>query len=251
MILDDIVKRKIKEIEFTKERFPLIELNLKKSTRDFKKAISKKGINLIAEIKKASPSEGTIRRNFDIIKIAKEFKQSQVAAISVITEKNYFKGNVNYIKIIERHAKKIPVLRKDFIIDEYQIYESRYFGADACLLIASLLNEEEINNFIKVAKRYKMDCLVEVHNEAELNKVLNTDAEIIGINNRNLKNFKVDLQTTAKLIKKIPKKKVIVSESGFKARKDISRFKNKINAVLIGTSIMKSDNIKKKISELM
>jgi indole-3-glycerol phosphate synthase len=145
---------------------------------------------------------------------------------------------------------KKPLLRKDFIIDEYQVYESRLYGADAILLIAAILTKEKINKFIKIAKTYNMDCLVEVHTKEELEKVLKTSTNIIGINNRNLKTFKIDINTTLKLKKLIPKTKLIVSESGFKTKADIKKLKN-INAVLIGTTFMKAKNINKKIGELL
>jgi indole-3-glycerol phosphate synthase len=250
MILDKIIKEKRKEIKKSKASLPLhsFKSKIKKSTKNFKKAISKR-LSIIAEIKRASPSEGIIRKDFDVRKIAKIYESAGARAISVLTDEKFFKGELISIKKVKK-VTSLPLLRKDFIISEYQLYESRFYGADAVLLIAALLSKEKINKFINIAKRYKMDCLVEVHTEKELKKVLKTKAEIIGINNRNLDTLKVNLHTTIKLAKLIPGNKIIVGESGIKKRLDIKRVKDKINAVLIGTTLMRAMNIKKKIREL-
>jgi len=250
MILDKIIKNKQKEIEKRKKQLPLARLktNLKKSDRNFKKAISN-GFSLIAEIKNASPSEGIINQNFDFKETAKIYsKNKNVKAISVLTDYKFFFMAPTCLKEVRKLTKK-PLLRKDFIIDEYQIYESRYLGADAILLIATLLTKHKIDKFIKIAKEYNMDCLVEVHNEKELRK-LPDNTEIIGINNRNLDTLKVDLNTTLTLKSKIPKNKLIVTESGYHTNKEINKVKNKTNAVLIGTSILKEKDINKKINNL-
>lgn len=255
MILQKIIEEKKKEVEEKKKKIPLnlllTKINLKDKPRNFKEAISKEGINLIAEIKKASPSRGIIRENFDHKKIARVYKKGKVEAISVLTEEKFFKGNINFLKEVKKIVVDIPVLRKDFIIDEYQIYESKIFGADAVLLIVAILEENNLKKFLNLTKKLKMDALVEIHNEDELRKALKADAEIIGINNRNLKNFKVDLNTTFKLVKKIPLDKIIVSESGIKTREDVIRLQNAgINAILIGEAFMETENILKKIKEL-
>ena len=255
MILDEIIKNKKREVKRRKRVIPLASFKskLKNSDRDFKKAL-RGGLNLIAEIKKGSPSKGIINKNFNLEETAKLYqKNKNVKAISVLTDLHFFLTGSHSL-IETRKLTKKPLLRKDFIIDEYQIYESRRIGADAILLIASVLKKQKIKTFIDIAKKYKMDCLVEVHNEKELKK-LPDNVEIIGINNRNLDTFKVDLNTTLNLIQKIPKNKIIVSESGINTNKDIKRLKNKVkgkvNAVLIGTSIMKSKDKNKKIDELM
>lgn len=252
MVLDKILKHKEQEIKLFKKALPLsrFKSKLKKSNRNFAKAITAKDVNLIAEIKAASPSKGIIRRRIHPGKIAREYEKSKAAAISVLTDTRFFGGHLDFIKHA-RSITKIPILRKEFIIDEYQVYESRHYGADAILLIAAVLSKEKIDKFIKIAEKYNMDCLVEVHNEKELKKVLKTKAKIIGINNRNLKTLKINLNTTLKLVKKIPDDKIIVSESGFNKKSDVKEVKGKVNAVLIGTSLMKSNNIKKKIKELM
>ncbi len=252
MILDEIIKNKRKEIKRRKEKYPLSMLKAKliKSDRDFKGALSK-GFSLIAEIKKGSPSEGIINTDFDLEDIAKTYgKNKNVKAISVLTDKKFFFMGPTCLSAVRKLAKK-PLLRKDFIIDEYQIYEARFYRADAILLIATLLTKSKINKFITTAKKYNMDCLIEVHTERELKKVLKTKAEIIGINNRNLDTLKIDLNTTLSLAKKIPKNKIIVTESGYYTNKEINKVKNKVNAVLIGTSILKSKNMNNKINELL
>ena len=251
MILDKIVKAKKQEVQLRKKTLPLASFKSKltNSNRDFKKAISKP-LSLIAEIKKGSPSEGIINKNFNLENIAKTYqKNNKVKAISVLTDWEFFFMAPTCIAETKKLTKK-PILRKDFIIDEYQIYESRLYGADAILLIAEILPPKKINKFIKIAKTYNMDCLVEVHTKEELGKVLKTNAEIVGINNRNLKTFKISINTTLNLKKLIPKNKMIVSESGFKTKADIKKIKT-VNAVLIGTTFMKAKNINKKIGELL
>jgi len=251
MILDEIIKNKEREVKRRKKVIPLARFKskLKKSDRNFKKAISTP-ISLIAEIKKGSPSKGIINKNFSLEKTAKIYqKNNNVKAISILTDLHFFFTGSHALTEARKLTKK-PLLRKDFIIDEYQIYESRRIGADAILLIASVLTKDKIKRFIDITKRYNMDCLVEVHNEKELKK-LPDNTEIIGINNRNLDTFKININTTLNLIKQIPKDKIIVSESGFNTNKDIKKVKGKVNAVLIGTSIMKSKDKNKKINELM
>ena len=252
MILDKIIKNKQKEVEFAKIRHPLDSFRgfLELSNRSFKKALKQKKPALIAEIKKESPSSGLIKKDFDPVSIAEEYKESNVAAISVLTDKKYFNGDLIFLKQIRREVKKIPLLRKDFIIDEYQIYESRYYNADAVLLIARILTKEQIDNFIAIAKMLSMGCVVEVHDEDDLDKVLKTKADIIGINNRDLDSLRVNLNTTLRLAEKIPKNKIIIAESGYNTKNDINKIRKKANAVLIGTSLLKAKDIKEKIKEL-
>lgn len=250
-ILDEIIKHKEQEVAKSKKNKPLSCFidELKPSEKDFKKAISKPGVNLIAELKKASPSSGVISKDFDINKIIKIYNK-YASAISILTDEHFFSGSLENLKQT-RIISKLPLLRKDFIIDEYQIYEARDAGADAILLIASILAKKQINNFIKIAKKYGMDCLVEVHNIKELKKILKTDVEIIGINNRNLENFKIDLSITLDLAKYIPTDKVIISESGINDYGDIINFDGMVNAVLAGTSLLKSNNIEHAIKNLL
>src|SRR3989338_4614516 len=253
--LTKIVKEKKSEVKELKKVFPLnsFKSSLRKSKRDFKSAISLGGIdriNIIAEIKKASPSEGIIRKDFDHITIAEIYEQSGISAISVITEKKFFQGDISFLQDVKNSTAK-PILRKDFIIDEYQIYESRLYGADAILLIAAILDVQKIKRFIEIAGEYNMACIVEVHNQDEIDIALNAGAEIIGINNRDLKTFGIDKTTVEKLTRLIPKDKIIIAESGYDSREEIFSLKGKVNSVLIGSSIMKAKDIREKLREIM
>lgn len=258
-LLQKIAAHKRIEVREAKKFCPLesFRKDLTLSQRDFKTALSqeKELPNLIAEIKKASPSAGMIRSDFNPPKIAAIYEKF-AAAISVLTDEKFFEGKLEYIKAVSE-ITTIPLLRKDFIIDEYQIYEARYFGADAILLIAGLLDSAEITKFIKIAQSLKMDCLVEIHNKEEFAKVLKTPTQIIGINNRNLSNFEIDLDTTLQLSSKIKNhfqaqknKPLLVCESGLHSRADLEKIKNAVQAVLIGTSFMKSPDIEAKIKKL-
>lgn len=248
-MLAKIIDNKRKEVEIRKKTLPLssFKSQLKSSTRDFKKAISKNKLNLIAEVKRTSPSNNS-SKNTDIMAIASIYDK-YADAISVLTDKNFFNGSLEDIKRISAMTK-IPLLRKDFIIDEYQIYESRLFNADAILLIASILTIEEMNSFIEIANQYKMDCLAEVNAREELDKVLQTKAEIIGINNRNLNTLEINMNTTLNLADKIPKNKIIVSESGIESNAYIQKIRGKVNAILVGTFFMNSEKLEQDISSL-
>lgn len=240
-ILLRIVGYKKKEIEKRKSRGLIGELS--PSTRDFAGALKREGLSLIAEIKKASPSDGEICQKFSPIAIAKKYERAGASAISVLCDKNFFKGDPKYMKKVAENTLKTPILCKDFIIDEYQIYEARKYGADAILLIASILTEEQMSKFIKIAKSLNMDALCEVHTLMELEKVLKTPAKIIGINNRDLHTFKIDISTTSKIAKHIPKDKLIVSESGLSSKSDIEKLPERIDAILVGTALMKGTKI--------
>ena len=257
MILDKIVEEKKKEIGAAKEKVSLEEL-IKKSadfisqTRGFKQAISKADqINLIAEIKKASPSKGVLREIFKPVEIAKVYETSGACALSVLTDKKFFQGDIAYLKTV-REAVNLPLLRKDFIIDSYQIYESLCAGADAVLLIAQLLSEKQLKQSIQLCAQLNLDALCEVHDEENLDKVLSIDCEIIGINNRNLETFAEDLEVSARLVKKIPKGKIVISESAIKSSEDVKYLRGLgVNAVLIGESFMRSKDIEAKVKEIM
>jgi len=257
MILDKIVEQKrlqlaeeMKQIsiEGWKQRLKRPGLH---RTQDFYNTLKKDGeISIIAEIKKASPSKGIIREEFNPLEIAKEYCDAKVQAISVLTEKNFFQGCDDYLVRI-RQSFPLPILRKDFIIDLWQVYQSRCLGADAILLIASILSDEMLNKFLVVAGILGMHCIVEVHDREELERALALGARIIGINNRDLKTFKTDLKTTEKLISYIPHDRVIVSESGIKTAEDIKFLRNLgVDAVLVGETLMRADSIKDKINEL-
>lgn len=256
MILSKIIEEKKREIEQAQEREPLNELKGEleslyiKST--FKKNVARKGhINLIAEIKKRSPSKGVIRVGFDPVQIALAYNAAGASAISVLTDERFFDGKLEYLKIVKERVT-IPILRKDFIIDEYQVYQSAVYGADAILLIANILTQEELNKFYSIAKEIGMDVMVEVHNAEEVEKALSTPASIIGINNRDLNDFNVDIDVTQQLIRMIPENKVIVSESGIESYEQVMFLKSLgVNAVLIGETFMRADNIGEKVREFI
>ena len=256
MILDKIVKARRITLNEDKQRISedtlISSIGLKiKKNKDFYNAIKgKKKISIIAEVKKASPSKGVICEDFYPVKIAKEYCSNGASAISVLTERDFFKGSDEYLKNISE-VVNIPVLRKDFIIDRYQIFQAKNIGADAILLIASILEQKELKEFYNIATELGLNCLVEAHNEEEIKKALSIDAKIIGINNRNLKTFDVDIKNTETLIKIIPEEKVIVSESGFFNSDDIKRVQTiGVDAVLIGEALMKSDDISSKLMDL-
>lgn len=241
MILDDIVKYKKIQLEEQKKLKPintLIKQCTKINAKDFKGALNKDEISIIAEIKKASPSKGIIKEKFNPVKIAEIYNRIGADAISVLTERQFFKGSDEYINDVKKITTK-PVLRKDFIIEKYQIYESKALGADAILLIVSITGSQ-LKDLYDTAKEIGLDCLVEVHDRKELDIAFDAECDIIGINNRDLKSFKVDLNTTESLIKYIPDHITVVSESGIKLPKDIKYLKSLgVDAVLIGETFMR------------
>ncbi len=218
----------------------------------FRKNISRPHhINLIAELKKASPSMGIIRGDFNPVKIAVTYEANGASAISVLTDERFFEGKLEYIKKVKERVS-LPVLRKDFIVDEYQIYETVASGADAMLLIAEILSSAELRRFYDIARGLNLDVLVEVHNEEDIEKALSANVDIIGINNRDLHTFKVEMSLTQRLARLIPKDKTIVSESGIKTYEDVMFLKSLgVNAVLIGEAFMESDDIALKMKEIM
>lgn len=259
MILTQIIEQKRKEIEDSKSRIPqerliskIGKIKVNRKPNFFKHAIEKPHkIHLIAEVKKASPSAGIIREEFDPVKIASAYEANGASAISVLTDRKFFQGDISHLEEIKKSVS-LPVLRKDFIIDEYQIYESIASGADAALLIADLITVAELRRFIDIGRRVNIDFLVEVHSEEDVKKAVDSACEIIGINNRDLHTFKVDVHTTTRLLKIIPEGKVIVSESGIKAKKDISYLRSLgVNAILIGEAFMRSADIGRKVRELI
>ena len=240
-ILDEIVENKIIQIEMEKLQNPQQNLiNLESRViRDFGAALNADALSIIAEVKKASPSKGLIDPNFDPVKTALNYEKYSVDAISVLTEKKYFLGDDKNIRLVKQNAS-MPVLRKDFIIDKYQIYQSLFLGADAILLIVAVL-KDKLKSYYKLATSLGLHCLVEVHSKIEIELALECGCKIIGINNRDLNNFNVDIHTTEKLMKYIPKCKTIVSESGIKSISDANYLKSiGISAVLIGESFMRN-----------
>ena len=259
-ILDKICETTKERIEKEKQKISLVEVrknaesikNIEKEKYfNFEKAIGKKEkINFICEIKKASPSKGIIAENFDYIEIAKDYQKAGADAISCLTEPHYFLGADEYLKAV-KETVNIPVLRKDFIIDEYMIYKSKNIKADAILLIAAVLDKYKLKDYFDIANDLGLSSLFEIHNEEELEKILNLNPRIIGVNNRDLKTFEVDINNSIRLRKLIPNNIIFVSESGIKCREDIKTLEeNKTNAVLIGESLMTKKDKEKEIKKL-
>jgi indole-3-glycerol phosphate synthase len=205
----------------------------------FKENISNKDEAIIAEIKKASPSAGVISEDFDPIKKAIEYEAFGASALSILTEEDFFMGSVSYLKDVKK-ITNLPILRKDFMIDEYQIYESKLIGADCILLIASILSDQQIKDFINISQQLELDYLIEVHDENELRRVEHFEDALIGVNNRNLKTFEVDLDNSVRLRNAFKQKNIFIAESGIKSREDINYLKlNNIKVFLIGESLMR------------
>jgi len=243
-ILKEIVEKTIITIDKRKESKSLDHLksqieNLTLADPNFKKSLLKKDEAIIAEIKKASPSAGIISDNFNPVSKAKEYESIGASALSILTEESYFKGSSKYLEEVKRHTK-LPILRKDFMIDEYQLYEAKLMGADCILLIASILNDEQLKSFVMLAESLKLDYLIEVHDIDELRRVECFKNAIIGVNNRNLKTFDVDINNSINLKKQFKGENIFVSESGIKRKSDIKLLKeNGIHVFLIGESLMK------------
>jgi len=255
-ILKEIIAKKKERLILAKRQLSQEQLQEKLSglaaTRGFIKAISKpRQLALIAEIKQASPSKGVIRKDFNLSEIARSYEEAGAQAVSVLSEEDFFAGNPAYIRQV-KDITGVPVLRKDFILEPYQVYESRYLGADAILLIADLLTKDKLTELMRVADTLGLDYLVEVHDEKELKKVLSLKVPAIGINNRCLHTLEVDFKTTEKLFTLIPKGKIVVVESGIKNHQDILFLKILgASAVLIGSVFMEAADIKKKVEEVM
>jgi indole-3-glycerol phosphate synthase len=255
MILDEIVAHKKQELERRKQAMPLAGLNQGKAIAEkpgaFRGALTQSSdIALIAEIKEASPSAGLIRRDVDPLEIGKIYEGFGAAAISVLTDERFFHGSLANMEKV-KEAVGIPVLRKDFIIDRYQIYESQASGADAVLLIVAVLSDDELRGFLTLCRELGMEALVEVHTESERDRAVSAGAEVIGINNRDLATFAVDLATTIRLVSDMPEGVTCVSESGIKTRDDVTRLREAgVDALLVGTALMAAKDIGAKIKEL-
>lgn len=258
MILSNIVEEKKKEIDAAKKKIPQKDLlgqisgkPVRSKPHFFRHSLPKNHMHLIAEVKKASPSAGVLREDFDPLKIALAYEANGASAISVLTDEKFFQGHISHLEKIKKNVY-LPVLRKDFIIDEYQIYESILKGADAALLIADLLTDDELKHFLDIGRAYNLDFLVEVHSEEDVKKALDSKCDIIGINNRDLHTFKVDVHTTTRLVRLIPHDKIIVSESGIRTRENVSYLRSLgVDAVLIGEVFMQSEDIGRTVRELM
>jgi indole-3-glycerol phosphate synthase len=252
MILDTIVTRKKEEVR------TLLAKGWKKpedeisGPRGFRQAVlSSDGVAIIAEAKKASPSKGVICPDFDPVQIARDYQAGGAQAISVLTDEDFFQGNISYIPMV-REAVRLPVLRKDFIIHECQIQQAADYGADAVLLIAAILETAQMRDYMQMASELGMDVLMEAHDEAEAEAALKAEGNLIGINNRNLNDFSVDMETTFRVMKLIPEGIPVVSESGIRNRNDILRLgSHGVCAALIGETLMRNGNRINGLRELL
>ena len=244
-ILDTIVETKKREVELLRSRGIQLPDGYKEVSidrpRGFRDALLKfDGVAIIAEVKKASPSKGVICADFDPVKIARNYQENGAQAVSVLTDVDYFQGSLFYMMQV-RETIKLPVLRKDFIIDALQIRQAHLHGADAILLIAAILGKNQIQEYRHMAQELGMDSLVEVHDEAETEKALKAGSDLIGVNNRNLKDFSMDLETTFRLMKQIPGDIPVVSESGLSSEDDFKRLRESgVAAALIGETLMRA-----------
>ncbi|MCS7048700.1 MAG: indole-3-glycerol phosphate synthase TrpC [Verrucomicrobiae bacterium] len=253
-ILEQIVAEKRREVDRLRlQKTAIHELAAERQDyRDFAGALrNTTGLALIAEVKKASPSAGVIATNFQPVAIAKEYRAAGAAALSVLTDEKFFQGRIEYLQQI-RAVVKLPVLRKDFIVDELQIYESVARGADAILLIVAILDGAQLRQYLALARQLKIPALVEVHDEEELQRALDSGAELIGINNRDLRTFTVDLATTERLASRVPSDRLVVAESGIHTRADVERVQRAgVKAILVGESLMRSNDVAAKVRELL
>jgi indole-3-glycerol phosphate synthase len=255
-ILNKIINQKKERLSYARAKTSIA--HLKTVIKDiplplaFEQALKREEgqIRLIAEVKKASPSKGLIRQDFNHKAIAAAYKENKANAISVLTEEDFFQGRLEFLADVKT-ISLLPVLRKDFIFDEYQIYEARANQADAILLIAAILDEKQAEEYLHISKELGMAVLFEVHDHKELEMALRINASVVGINNRNLKTLQIDMNTTLEMKKEIPSDRLIVSESGIRTRDDVLRLEQAgIDAMLIGTSLMESADIGRKIEEL-
>lgn len=248
MILDDIVADKRRRVaeskkKISEEKMKNLGASNNRQSVSFYEALAKSGLSIIGEFKKASPSMGAIQSKIELTDRIDQYNEA-VDAISCLTEEDHFNGSIEYLKKI-RELSPLPILRKDFIIDEYQIYEAKIIGADAILLIAAILDDKTMKAFYELAYQLGMDVLLEVHDEEEMQRALNLNAKIIGVNNRNLKDFTIHLETTKRLSNMISKETIFVSESGVTTSKDIEFLKDcNVNALLIGRAFMESEHPK-------
>ena len=254
-ILDEIVAAKRKELALQKEAAPLDALQQEIAAQprplNLSGALMGGGIRLIAEVKKASPSRGLLCPDFDPVRLAGTYASNGAAAISVLTDPR-FQGELGHLTLVKTSgaSQRAPVLRKDFLFDPYQVYEARAAGADALLLIAAILSPQQLRKLLDLSRELWMQCLVEVHDEAELQMALDSGAEVIGINNRDLRTFTTDLAVTERLAPLVPRGKIIVSESGISSREDLQRLRQaRVNAVLVGEALVTAPDVAEKVRE--
>jgi len=254
-MLDRIIAQKREEVEHRKKSMPLSSLKERiaqhKAPLDFALALGGDCTRLITEVKRASPSRGVLCPNYNPVELAKNYAEGGAAAISVLTEANYFEGSIDHLAAI-RGEVELPLLRKDFIFDPYQVYESCAYGADALLLIVASLSQEQLEELLSLSHSLGLKCLVEVHGEDDVARALRIRAKIIGINNRDLNNFTVDISTTHRLRPLVPQERIVVSESGIKSRSDVEKLKEwGVNALLVGEALVTTGNIQDKMRELI
>ena len=254
-ILDKIIRWKRGEIVRHKRTRPIevvrAETTLASPPRDFAAALRVPGVSLIAEVKRASPSKGLLRHDFDAVALAREYEANGAAAISVLTDQHFFQGNLGHLQAVRQNAG-LPVLRKDFILDPYQVYETRAAGADAVLLIVAVLGDGDLKALYRLVRELGMAALVEVHNVAELERALKIAPRVVGVNNRDLRTFKVDLETTAHLRPLVPTDVILVAESGVHTRDDVARLAAiGADAMLVGESLMRAKDVGRKVLELV
>jgi len=254
-MLSKIIAAKREEVKHQKQLQPVAALKERiagrRAPRDLAAALTGERMRVIAEVKRASPSRGIICSDLDPVAVAKTYAESGAAAISVLTEVNYFGGSLDYLTLI-RPEVNVPLLRKDFIFEPYQVYETAAYGADALLLIAAVLNQEQLSELLTLSHELGMKCLVEVHSEPEADRALASGAEIIGINNRDLRSFNIDLGTTRRLRPLLPRQQIVVSESGIHNREDVRRLKRwGVNAVLVGEALVTAADIPAKMREFV
>lgn len=256
MFLDNMVAEKLAELEQRQKIVPLPQLEAavreKPLPLDLAAVLGGDSLRLIAEVKRASPSAGVLCPNLDPVKLASTYAQGGAAAISVLTESQYFGGSREDLETIRHELPNVPLLRKDFILKPYQVFESRVWGADAVLLIVAILDDAGLGELLSLSHDLGMQCLVEVHNENELKRALACDAEIIGINNRDLDTMAVDINVTKQLRPLIPSDRLVVSESGIKGRDDVRKLKEwGVDAVLVGEALVTASDVAAKIKELL
>ncbi len=254
-MLDKIIAKKREVVEQRKKIAVMTYLQERiarqKPPLHFALALKGDHVRLIAEAKQASPSRGVLTRNFNPTELARAYAEGGAAAISVLTEADYFMGSNEHLAAI-REVVALPLLRKDFIFDPYQVYESRAYGADALLLITAILSQGQLNDLVSLSHSLGLECLVEVHNGDEVERAVLSEAEIIGINNRDLNTFAIDINTTRRLRPLVPEEKVVVSESGIQNQKDMEKLaKWGVHAVLVGEALVTADNIRAKMKELL
>jgi indole-3-glycerol phosphate synthase len=254
-MLNKIIAQKREEVEHRKKVATIADLQQRiarqKPALDLALALKGDHIRLIAEVKQASPSRGMLSPNFHPIELGRTYAEGGAAAISVLTEANYFLGSIEHLAAI-KDVVGLPLLRKDFIFDLYQVYESRAYGADALLLIASILSQEQLNGLVSLSHSLGLRCLVEVHNESEVERAVLSEAEIIGINNRDLNTFSIDINTTRRLRPLIPQERIVVSESGIKSKRDLEKLGEwGVDAVLVGEALVTADDVLAKMKELL